>query len=112
MEYDTEPYGIDDEYISTSDLNEIIYYEKLDADREQAQFEAESNRYARKVLKAETLIGEGKIVEATQICPHGHVGKLDGSCSENDPRYMQEGWRCFECGAVVDEIMGKVIHVR
>lgn len=76
--YDSEPYGIDDEYISTSDLNEIIYYEKLDADLEMAQFEAEGRRYAARMKKVEAFLAEGKRSEAVALCPHGHVGKLDG----------------------------------
>lgn len=100
----------DDEYISTSDLNEIIYYEKLDADIEQAQFEAEGNRYWAKMQKVEALLAEGKRSEAVQICPHGAVGKLDGLCSVDDSRYMQEHYRCFECGAVVTGIGGNVVH--
>jgi len=99
----------DDEYISTSELNEIIYYEKLDADREMAAFEEEGNRYWAKMQKVEKLLAEGKRSEAVQLCPHGSVGGLTGSCTENDPRHGEEGYRCFECGAVVSEIGGHVL---
>lgn len=100
------------DYDTTSDLNEIIYYEKLDADIEQAQFEAEGNRYAARLQKMESLKAAGNLESAVEVCPHGSVGKLDGLCSVDDPRHMEEGFRCFECGAVVDEIMGNVIHVQ
>jgi hypothetical protein len=110
--HDGEPYGIDDEYISTSDLNEIIYYEKLDADMEMAQFEAEGNRYWRLVQKSQELLAEGKIEEAVEMCPHGGGCWLSGSCAEGDPRHGEEGLRCNDCGAVVDDLHGKVIYVR
>lgn len=100
------------DYDSTSDLNEIIYYEKLDADMEQAQFEAEGNRYARQLAKVEHFIEVEDFESAVKACPHGHVGKLTGTCSLEDPRYMEEGYRCFECGGVVDEIHGNVVSVR
>jgi hypothetical protein len=100
----------DEEYISTSDLNEIIYYEKLDADMEMAQLEAEGDRYWARMQKVEALLKEGNRSEAVQLCPHGAVCKLTGSCAEGDPRHMEEGYRCSECGAVVDEIGGRVIH--
>lgn len=102
----------DDEYTTTSELNEIIYYEKLDADMEMAQLEAEGDRWWRKAQKVRKLLAEGNREEAVQVCPHGSVGKLDGLCSVDDPRYMQEGYRCFECGAVVDEIGGNVMEVQ
>lgn len=100
------------DYDSTSDLNEIIYYEKLDADMEQAQFEAEGNRYARTQAKVDALIEAEDFEAAAKICDHGHVGGLTGTCSLEDPRYGEEGYRCFNCGGVVDEIHGKLIHVR
>lgn len=100
------------DYETTADLNEAIYYEKLDADMEMAQLEAEGNRYYRNQQRVTKLQQEGKFAEAAELCAHGHVGKLDGSCSEDDPRYMERGYRCYECGAVVDEINGNVMFVR
>lgn len=101
-----------DDYETTADLNEAIYYERLDVDREMAQLEAEGNRYWRNKQKVDRLLDEGSIEEAVNLCSHGHVGKLNGSCSETDARYMEEGYRCFECGCVVDEIHGNVLHIR
>lgn len=100
------------DYETTADLNEQIYYEKLDADIEQAQFEAEGNRYWRIRQKVEALIEADRIEEATELCRHGHVGKLTGLCSLDDPRYMEEGYRCYECQAVVTDMGGSVLHVR
>lgn len=98
-----------DDYETTADLNEIIYYEKLDADMEMAQLEAEGNRHAKRMRKVEAALAIGDRTSAVEICDHGHVGKLDGACSEDDPRYMEEGYRCYNCDAVVDEIMGNVL---
>jgi hypothetical protein len=39
------------EYETTADLNEAIYYERLDADMEMAQFEAEARYYATRRAK-------------------------------------------------------------
>ena len=112
--YDTEPYGIDDPYSTTSELNEIIWLEKLDADREQAQFEAEGDEFYRLELMATKLLDAGRIKEAVRVCPHGGGYGLDGSAAkdENDPRYGEEGMRCGHCGAVVTGCHGDVIHVR
>lgn len=98
-----------DEYISTSELNEIIHYEKLDADMEMAQLEAEGQRYWNKMQKVEKLLSEGKRSEAVKICPHGAVGKLTGTCSIDDPRFNEEGYRCYECGAVVSDCHGTLL---
>jgi hypothetical protein len=98
-------------YETTSDLNEVIYYERLDADLLQAQYEAEGNRAARRSAKVERLLAEGDREAATKLCSHGHVGGLKGSCSQDDPRYGEIGCRCYECGAVVNEIHGVVLHV-
>jgi len=97
------------DYETTSDLNEAIYYEKLDADMEMAQLEAEGNRHARRMKLVEVALAKGDRAEAAKVCDHGHVGKLDGLCSVDDPRYMEVGYRCYHCGAVVDEIMGNVL---
>ena len=99
-------------YETTSDLNEQIYFEKLDADMLQAQFEAEGRALALRMGRVEKLLAEGRRDEATATCPHGHLGLLTGSCSEDDPRYGESGYRCYECGAVVSTFNGKVLHVR
>ena len=95
------------DYETTADLNEQIYYEKLDADREQAQFEAEGNRYARRMREVEILLEAGDFTEAVRLCPHGSVCKLTGTCAKSDDRYGEEGYRCYECGGVVSEIGGE-----
>ena len=101
-----------DDYETTADLNEAIYYEKLDADREQYALEAEGREYAKERKEVDALNLAGDYAQAALRCSHGHLGKLDGSCSEDDPRYMEEGYRCYECGAVVTEMFGTVIHTR
>ena len=100
------------EYDTTADLNEAIWLERIDADREQAALEAEGNRYARVSRKVANLLAKGEYAEAVQLCWHGHVGGLDGSCTENDPRHGEAGYRCFECGGHVTDIGGDVLHVR
>lgn len=99
------------EYDTTSDLDEITYYERLSVDQEQAALEAEGTRHWRRVEKARQLLEAGEVEEAVSICPHGHAGGLTGSCTENDPRHGEEGYRCFECGAHVDDLHGRVLHV-
>lgn len=113
-DYD-EPYGleyVDDEYISTADLNEIIYYEKLDADREQATLEAEGNRWWKNQKKVDALISAGDYHNAALLCWHSGGCMLTGSCAADDPRYGQEGMRCSNCGAHVTDIGGTVINTR
>lgn len=113
------------DYQTTADLNEELHYEKLDADRLQAQYEAEGAAYARRQEQVEALLKlarrckrEGAFQmasvyfkDATKLCAHGHVGLLKGACSEGDARYGEDGYRCYECGAVVDEIHGRVLEV-
>lgn len=107
MSYDGEV-----EYETTGDLNDAIYYERLDVDREQAAMEAAGSAYYRRYQKAKRLIEQGFIEEGVQVCPHGHAGGLDGSCTEDDPRHGEEGYRCFECGAHISDLHGTVLHVR
>lgn len=101
-----------DDYETTGDLNDAIYYERLDVDREQAALEAEGNRYARQQRRVEALLKSGQIEEATELCFHGHVGGLTGSCTDGDPRHGEEGYRCWNCGAHVTEIGGSVLNAR
>jgi len=98
-----------DDYETTADLNEAIYYEKLDADREMAEYEDEGNRHATAMRKVRAALESGDRETAIKYCDHGHVGKLDGLCSIDDPRYREEGYRCYNCGAVVSEINGNVV---
>jgi len=100
------------DYETTADLNEVIYYEKLDADMEMAAFEAEGARYAARHRRVEALLAEGRLEEATKLCDHGATGLLKGTCSLDDPRYGEEGSRCYDCGAVVTDLGGTVVHVR
>ena len=100
------------EYETTGDLNDAIYYERLDVDREQAQLEAAGNAHARRQRQVEALLKSEKLDEATKLCFHGFVGGLDGSCTDGDPRHGEEGYRCFECGAHVTDIGGEVLNVR
>lgn len=100
------------EYDTTAELNEQIWLERLDADREQAQLEAEGNAHARRSRRVEALLKAEKIDEATALCFHGSVGGLTGSCTDGDPRHGEEGYRCFECGAHVTDIGGEVLNVR
>lgn len=99
------------EYDTTGDLNEQIWLERIDADREQAQLEAEGNAHARRSRQVHALLKSGEVEEATKLCFHGFVGGLTGSCTEGDPRHGEDGCRCFECGAHVTDIGGDVLHV-
>ncbi len=101
-----------DDYETTADLDEAIYYERLDVDREQARLEAEGNAYARRQARVESLLKSEQIEEAVALCQHGHVGGLTGSCTDGDERHGEEGYRCFECGAHVSELHGDVLNVR
>ena len=99
----------DDEYITTGDLNEIIHYERLDADIEQAQLEAEGNAFALRLRQSERLRAEGNLVAAAGKCPHGGGFPLDSlAASEGttgfgvDPNAGEEGWRCCDCGSRLD----------
>lgn len=107
MSYDGEV-----EYETTGDLNDAIYYERLSVDQEQAMMEAEGNRHWMRLQKVAKFLEAGEVEEAVAICPHGHAGGLDGSCTDDDPRHGEEGYRCFECGAHVDDLMGRVLHTR
>lgn len=98
-------------YETTGDLNEAVYYERLDADREQAEFEAEGRAYARRQAKAAAALESGDVETAVATCSHGYVGGLTGSCTEGDPRHGQEGARCFDCGAHVTGCHGDVLNV-
>jgi hypothetical protein len=100
------------EYETTSELNEVIHYERLDADMEQAALEAEGNAHARRERRVDKLLGDGDVEAAIRLCAHGYVGGLTGSCTDGDPRHGEEGYRCFNCGAVVDEIGGSILHAR
>ena len=99
------------DYETTGDLNEAIYYERLEVDREMAGLEAAGNAYAKDLERSLRLKIEGRLWEAAMACPHGHVGGLDGSCTDNDPRHGEEGYRCFECGAHVTDLGGEVINI-
>lgn len=101
-----------DDYQTTGDLNDEIYYARLDVDLEQAALEAAGNAYARRIREVEKFLSEDRIEEAVKLCPHGYVGGLTGSCTDGDPRHGEEGYRCFECGGHVSEIHGDVLHVR
>jgi hypothetical protein len=100
------------EYETTGDLNESLYYERLSVDQEQAMLEAEGNRHYLRLRKVAKFLEEGEVEQAVLVCPHGHVGGLDGSCTDDDPRHGEEGYRCFECGGHVAEIGGPVLHLR
>jgi hypothetical protein len=101
-----------DGYETTGDLNDAIYYERLEVDREQASLEAAGTAYAKLQRRVEALLSDEKFAEAAELCWHGSVGALIGSCTEGDPRHGEEGCRCFECGAHVSDIGGDVLNVR
>ena len=101
-----------DDYETTGDLNDAIYYERLDADMEMAELERQGMAYWRREQKARKFIELGKLDDATVICPHGHVGGLTGSCTDRDPRHGEEGYRCFTCGGHVTGIGGDVLNIR
>lgn len=106
------PYEGEVEYETTGDLNDAIHYERLDADMEMAALEAEGNAYARRVRRVAKLVAAGDLNQAVQVCPHGHVGMLSGSCTDRDPRHGQEGARCYECGGHVTDVHGEVLNTR
>jgi len=91
---------------------EAIEDERFEADMLQAQYEAEGNAAAERQRKVDALKAEGRLEEAVKVCSHGYVGLLKGTCSQDDPRYGEEGSRCYDCGAVVTDINGWAIHVR
>src|SRR6187455_2520588 len=101
-----------DGYETTADLDEQIYYEKLDADLEMAQFEEEGRRAAAAQKKVDAALAVDDLAAAAAACWHGYVGGLTGSCSEGDARYGQDGARCYDCGAHVTGIGGTVVNVR
>lgn len=98
-----------DEYLTTGDLNEIIHYERLDADIEQAQYEAEGHLYWRQLRRSDALRAEGNLAEAATACPHGGGFPLNSiAASEGttgfgiDPFAGEQGWRCVDCGSRLD----------
>lgn len=117
----TRERGAMSDYETTSDLNEVIHYERLDADMLQAQYEAEGNAYARREARVQQLLTEGRNDEATAVCPHGGgYGLADprqpsgaslAAQWNEDPRGGEDGFRCGTCGAHVTGIGGEVLHV-
>ena len=93
------------DYETTGDLNEAVHLEKMDADRLQAQYEAEGEAFWAAVRGSEALAAEGKLDEAAAICPHGGGYPLDSPAAEysGDPRKGQEGNRCGDCNSVLDQ---------
>ncbi|GIV03649.1 MAG: hypothetical protein KatS3mg015_2479 [Fimbriimonadales bacterium] len=91
---------------------EAIYAERLDTDMLQAAYDAEGDRHARRMEQVRALLEAGRRDEAQDVCPHSGGYGLNGlaAAREGDPRYGQEGYRCWECGAVVDDICGVILH--
>jgi formate dehydrogenase maturation protein FdhE len=91
------------DYETTADLNEAIYYERLDVDRQQAEFEAEGNRFWSQVKHMKALREQGRLDEAAEMCPHGGGYPLDSLAAkhENDPRQGEKGIRCSDCRSVL-----------
>jgi len=71
------------------------------------------NRVIQRAM-SQVLLGQGAIEEAVALCTHDHVGALNGSVTEGDPRHgpRRKGYRCFECGGHVDGLHGAVLHTR
>lgn len=84
---------------------EAIDQERFDADREQAQLEAEGRSYAKRSRRAAQLRAAGRLVEASAMCPHGGGYPLDSLAARNakDPRAGQPGIRCYDCGSVLSD---------
>lgn len=72
-----------------------------DADIEQAEFEAESNRFWHDRKLSDRLYNDGELDRAASICPHGGGYPLDSLAAQyaNDPGVNGEGWRCNDCGS-------------
>jgi hypothetical protein len=108
------------DYETTADLNESIYYDRLDVDLEQARLEAEGNAHWRRVKRVEALLAEGRREEAVAACPHGGGYDLSGAFTgipspaaqdAGDPRAGERGFRCGTCGAHLTDIMGDVLNL-
>lgn len=81
---------------------EAIYQE---ADIEAAEFEREARYAEAQRLKAVKLRAAGKLIEASELCPHGAQYTLSGKAAEwaGDPRHGEAGERCRECNSVLSE---------
>ncbi len=97
--------------------------EREQADYDQAALEEAGNRHARVVRKVKALLEVAKGLtadplaasnirqQAATLCLHGGGYGLKGSAAVDagDPRAGEEGYRCHDCGSVVDDIMGDVL---
>ena len=74
-----------------------------DADIEQAELEAAGRAYSRRLRRARILFNQGRIGEASVMCPHGGGYPLKSPAAKNseDPREGEEGVRCCDCGSVL-----------
>jgi hypothetical protein len=98
------------DYETTADLNEAIYYERLDADLLQAQYEAESRasaaRAARGICDHHGGLGGGAsyysaqdIAEMLSKARHGNRGGWTGSQADIPAGKML----CTDCGTLTDD---------
>ena len=102
------------DYETTGDLNEAIYYEKLDADIEQAQFEAEGRASAARARrgicdhhsglghKAPSFYSAEDIAAMLATARFGNRGGFTGEQSEIGEGLML----CTDCGTVIDDPCG------
>lgn len=101
-----------DGYESTADLNESIYYEKLDADMEMASFEAEARYYASRRKKG-ICDHNGHALghkspsfysadDIASMLAQGRFGNREGFAGEQSD--IGEGkLLCTECGSIQED---------
>ena len=98
-------------YETTADLNEAIYYERLDADLEMAEFEAEGRRISALHKRGICTHGSGlgykspafySAEDVAEMLAKGRFGNRGGF--RGDQTAIGEGWMlCTDCGTLVED---------
>ena len=97
-------------YETTADLNEAIHYERLDADLEMAQYEAEARHYAarraRGICDHHSRLGGGvdfySAEDIAGMLAKGRFGNRGGfTGAQTDITKGKD--LCTECGSLVEE---------
>jgi len=87
-----------------------------DADFLQRQYEEESRTFAARLGRAHGALDAGDDARAWSLCPHGGGYGLGGTAATDagDPAaglYGPDGFRCQDCGAVLDGFPGEVVPI-